>query len=665
MAEPWDAPVPPPTESARGLRPRAGDHALTAGWRAAYVSLFTIVLPLALVLWARRLDTLIALPRLHQPLAGLAIATLGASLALWATTWLWVRGGGLPASAFPPARLVTGGPYALLSHPIYVGAALVAFGVSIAAGSAAGFWIVSPVLCAAAAAWVFGFERELTRARFGALPTPALRLPAASDDAPTAWHRAATYGQVLLPWVIIYLALALLGPPPDARSGRMGWEFALPVVPWTELVYASAYPLVLLAPLVALRQRHLREFALDALWSMAIVFPMYLLVPLVAEPRAIPGDGTFQWLMRAERALESSAASFPAYHVVWTLIAARLYQLRWAVMRWPLRALVMAIAASTITTGMHAFIDVVAAFAAYALVRSRRDVWGWLRRGAERVANSWQEWTVGPVRLLNHGIYAGVGAALGVAVAVTLGGAVQLPWFLAFTGAAIVGAALWAQFVEGSPQLLRPYGYFGAVFGVAVLAIVAWAVGADGWLLFTAFGVGTTVTQAAGRLRCLVQGCCHGAHASEQVGIVYTHPRSRVVRLSRLGGTPLHPTQLYSIVSVLVIGALLARLWIVGAPLPFIAGAYFILVGLSRFVEEHFRGEPQTMVVGGLRLYQWLALSFLIGGAALTAIAGAPAPRPTLPGWSVVLPLAALSLVTFAAYGVDLPRSNRRFSRLV
>jgi prolipoprotein diacylglyceryltransferase len=146
---------------------------------------------------------------------------------------------------------------------------------------------------------------------------------------------------------------------------------------------------------------------------------------------------------------------------------------------------------------------------------------------------------------------------------------------------------------------------------------------------------------------------------------VYTHARSRVVRLSQLGGTPLHPTQLYSIVSSLVIGALLARLWTVGASLPFIAGAYFMLVGLTRFVEEHYRGEPQTVVIGGLRLYQWLALSFVIGGAALTCIAGAPAPAPTAPGLSVPPPLLAVALVTYAAYGIDFPRSTRRFSRLV
>ena len=647
------------------MHPRAGDHALTARWRAGYIALFTVVLPLALTFWARRLDVLLDLPRLHQPLTGLAIAALGASLALWATAVLWIRGGGLPASAFPPARLVTTGPYALLSHPIYVGAALVAFGVSVATGSAGGLWIVSPVLCAATVAWVFGFERDLTRGRFGTLPAPALRLPAASDAAPTSWHRAATFVLVLLPWLGLFMAVELLGPAPDARSGYMRWEAAIPVVPWTELPYAAAYPLVLFAPFVALRQRHLRDFALDGLWSMAIVFPVYLLVPLVAEQRAVPGDGPLQWLMQAERVLDSPASAFPAYHVVWTLIAARVYDARWPPMRWLLRALVLATAASCLTTGMHAFVDVLAAFAVYALVRQRGVVWNALRRGTERIANSWHERTIGPVRLLNHGIYAGVGAALGVAVAATMAGPAQLSWLLAFTGAAIAGAAAWAQIVEGSPQLLRPYGYFGSVLGVVVLAVVARAAGADGWLLFTAFGVGSTVTQAAGRLRCLVQGCCHGTHAPDGVGIVYTHARSRVVRLSQLGGTPLHPTQLYSIVAVLVTGAMLARLWVVGAPLTFIAGAYFILVGLSRFVEEHYRGEPQTVVVGGLRLYQWLALAFVVGGAALTCITGEAAPAPTLPGWRIVPPLTVLALVTYAAYGMDFPRSARRFSRLV
>jgi prolipoprotein diacylglyceryltransferase len=219
--------------------------------------------------------------------------------------------------------------------------------------------------------------------------------------------------------------------------------------------------------------------------------------------------------------------------------------------------------------------------------------------------------------------------------------------------------------VEGSPQLLRPFGYFGGVAGVVVVTVAAALAGADAWLLCTAFGVGGSFTQAIGRMRCLTQGCCHGREADAALGIRYRHPRSRVVRLSALGGIPVHPTPLYSAVWMLVVGAVLLRLWALAAPLQFIAGTYFVLVGLGRFVEEHFRGEPQTAVVGGLRVYQWLAITFVIGGATLTALGASPAPSPQGLDSSVVPTVLAVGLLTYVALGVDFPGSNRRFSRLV
>src|SRR5204862_159281 len=156
----------------------------------------------------------------------------------------------------------------------------------------------------------------------------------------------------------------------------------------------------------------------------------------------------------------------------------------------------------------------------------------------------------------------------------------------------------------------------------------AWAAGADPWLLLAAFTIGACVTQAFGRLRCLVQGCCHGKRMSAPGGIHYRHPRSRALRLSDLGGVPAHPPPLYAILASLATGAILLRLWMLALPLSFVGGTYLVLMGLSRFVEEHYRGEPQTASVGGLRLYQWLAIGFVIVGAGVTAIGGHPAPPP-------------------------------------
>ena len=114
---------------------------------------------------------------------------------------------------------------------------------------------------------------------------------------------------------------------------------------------------------------------------------------------------------------------------------------------------------------------------------------------------------------MSHGIYAGLGAAAGLTVAAALAGSRNLGWLVAMTLAGASGAALWAQVVEGSPQLLRPYGYFGSVAGVIATATAAGLAGADGWLLLAALATGASFANAIGRMRCLVQGCCHGREA--------------------------------------------------------------------------------------------------------------------------------------------------------
>jgi prolipoprotein diacylglyceryltransferase len=173
------------------------------------------------------------------------------------------------------------------------------------------------------------------------------------------------------------------------------------------------------------------------------------------------------------------------------------------------------------------------------------------------------------------------------------------------------------------------------------------------------------LVQAFGRCRCLVQGCCHGRAVDGELGIRYTHPRSRVTRLSELANQRLHATQLYSIVCNIVSLFILVRLWVVGAPLQFIAGTYFILAGLGRFVEEHFRGEPQTRVVAGLRVYQWLAISSVIAGALMMAAGNTPAPPMVELGTRDAVIAMLTFVAAYIAYGVDFPRLNTRFARLV
>ncbi len=452
--------------------------------RVLYGALFVVVLPLALALWAHATAGAVTLPALHSLPIGAALATLGIALWLWSVRELWVRGHGLPMNAYPPQRRVTTGPYAIFTHPIYVGATVMSFGIAVATCSASGLWLVTPVLVLGMVALVAGYERSDLERRLGAPPRPPL-------------------------------------------VSRMLWA------------------------------------------------PLATLFRLVGAKAA----------------------------------------------------------------------------------------WGALRAGAEWMANSWHEWRLGPVRIINHGAYAGLAGGVGYAMIAWAAGP-QPRWAVAvLTTTALVGAGIWAQLLESSSGLLRPFGYYGSVLGGAVGAALAGSLGAPWPALLAALAVAAPWIQAIGRLRCLVQGCCHGAPAKPNVGIVYRHPRSRVSYLADLAGRPLHPTPLYSILGNVVLGVLLLRVSSLGATTTLTIGIYLIGSGLARFVEEAYRAEPQTAIVGGLHIYQWLAAGSVVAGAIVTCVPGAPMPAAEMPQ-GTVMGAVLFGLITGAAMGVDAPGSNWRFSRL-
>jgi prolipoprotein diacylglyceryltransferase len=170
--------------------------------------------------------------------------------------------------------------------------------------------------------------------------------------------------------------------------------------------------------------------------------------------------------------------------------------------------------------------------------------------------------------------------------------------------------------------------------------------------------------QAIGRLRCVVQGCCHGAPCHAALGLRISRPESRVVRLAKLGGVPVHPTPVYSIAANLAIGLLLLRLWNAGSPPGMLAGVYFLLNGFARFVEEAYRGEPQTPFLAGLRLYQWLAVASVGGGACLMVAGPSTVLNASPPGLAWMAVSLAFGGLCGFVMGIDFPGSTRRFSRL-
>jgi protein-S-isoprenylcysteine O-methyltransferase Ste14 len=632
----------------------------------SYSALFVLVLPLALALWAANARGFDGLPRLQSWPAGALLVLAG--LALWAAgVWGIVRhGGGLPMNAYPPPRYVSRGAYGWVRHPIYCGFVGVAAGLVLITGSRAGLWLVLPVLALAVASLVVGYETPALRARFGrVLPSPRLALPRPSLVGATPWDRLSVYVLVLLPWLLTWSIVQLLGVPPDAFSSELALDRRIPVLESTWLVYATAYLLVPLVPLLLGSRYELRRFATTGLWATFIVLLLWLTLPLAYTPRPFEPAGFVGRLLELDRRWCTGMAAFPSFHALWALIAADALTRRWARARWWLWGWAGAVTLSCLTTGMHGVLDLIAALALFPLVRDCRAEWSRMRRVTERVANSWHEWRLGPVRVISHGLWAGLAGGAGAASLLLLGAHEPRAAVLGVAFGGLLGAGVWAQVLESSSGLLRPFGYYGAVFGALAVALAGPALGFDGLLLLSAAAVGAPWVQLLGRIRCLIQGCCHGHVTSPRIGIRYTHPRSRVSYLAGLAGEPLHPTPLYSMAANAITGIVLARLWWLGAPQALIVGVYLIANGLARFVEEGFRGEPQTPILGGLRLYQWLAIAFVLGGAAVTTLPSPAAPAvAVVTDWTIYLWIGVFGLTTGAALGVDFPASNRRFSRL-
>ncbi len=635
--------------------------------KTAYAVLFLVAVPALLIWWAHRTATVVSLPPLPYPWAGGILIGLGAVLTGTGMHALMAYGRGLPMNPYPPADYVTRSVYRLTPHPIYVGFVIAWVGASILASSGSGLWLVSPMVALASTALVLGHERQDLARRFGTAVErrTLVSLPPNRPSRPTGWDRASIVLLVFLPWTVVFEAVYRLGVPPDAVAAHLPFEHGWPVWEWTEAIYGSVYLFVVSAIFLARTQAALRRFAVMGLIATGVVTLVYLTVPLIAPPRPFEARTILGRALEVERAMSHTVAAFPAVHVIWTFIAADTWasrSRRWGVIGW---VWALAIAASCLTTGMHAVVDIAAAVLFFFALSRYRSIWEFLRRFAERTANSWREWRWGRVRFINHGLYAAAAGAVGFGIAASFAGR-SVFWHLAMVHVAgLAGAALWAQKLEGSSKLSRPFGYYGSVIGAVVGTLLVGLLGGNTMLVLGAIALEAPWMQAIGRLRCLVQGCCHGKESSDTVGIRYLQPRSRVCHLAGLRGIPLHPTPLYSILANIVVGILLLRLWSLGAPLSLVAGAYLLLAGATRFVEEAYRGEPQTPVVAGLRIYQWLAvLSFVAGLFVTTIPAGAAPGFPPVALSHVLVGAVGYGLLAGIAMGLDFPDSDRRFARL-
>lgn len=630
-----------------------------------YGVLFIIAIPILLILWAKYTASSITLPVPSNQVLNYVALLIGLFFLVVGMVNLWFFGKGLPMNAFPPKNYVKNGVYAITKNPIYFGTIIMCFSLSAILQSPSGFWLVSPFFTLMTIAYTIGFENEQTTKIFGKQNyIPILSLPNKTEQELTIKDRGVAYIIAYLPWLLMYETFIFIGVPNDAIYSNLPFENQFYILEFTAFFYVLTYLYAFLVPLILNSKKTLREFEID-IWVATIISAIcYFTIPFAVNQQDFIPETFLGNLLLFDRSLDAESASFPAFHVIWALIASRYFAIRFNKLKWLWYSIGILISLSCITTGNHSLLDILAGVIVYIITTYRMQIWNFIRLQSERIANSWKEWRFGSIRIINHGFYA---CATGFFGTLLMNAFVESKYYVAvfIVGiCGIVGAALWAQFVEGSPKLQRPYGYYGSIVGVAfggILIIMLFPI--NFYILVAAICMAGPWIQIIGRLRCLVQGCCHGKPASEWLGIHFTSPFSRVNKISGLRGASLHPTQLYSIGTNLLIGLILIRLYNLNMSATFIIGIYLLLNSLGRFVEEFYRGESQTPYWAGMRIYQWIAIFNVVLGAFFTCLPFKNTLSFQLNFESLYWAIG-MGLFAMIAYGVDFPNSNRRFARL-
>ena len=631
--------------------------------KVLYGFAFCVVLPLILILWARHAPQ--NLPPLPDwELIAWIVLTSGFLLLGFSMTALWTIGKGLPMNAFPPRNFVSTGMYGLFRHPIYVGACMIVFGIALLTKNTFAFWIIAPVFAVSCVALVFGFERQHIKKTFGEKEHyPFFTLPRNDGKKITFSERIRLLVITHMPWIVLYQLAILWGDFGISFDTRLHFE-TMSVIEEAEWIYTSIYFVLFFIPFLIKEKRILLEHANTAWWATGIGMLLLFALPLYCSQTPFNAHGFAGKMLDAERMKDSVFGAFPSFHVIWALLAGRVLAMQFSKAKWIFWSYSIAVTIACYLTGMHAILDVLAGIVVFLIAIYRIRIAGFFQAGSQRLANSWKEWHVGNFRIINHSLYSGLCAGVGLIIGYFF---IENAWYLAGIMAfSLICAALWGQFIEGSPALLRPFGYYGCILG-AIIACIAtsWILDFSAMHLLAIFALAAPFVQGIGRLRCLVQGCCHGRLSDKHSGIVVTHPKSRVCHISHLKGQPIHNTQLYSIATNVITACVLWKLWFIEMPSSVLVGAYLICNGLGRFVEESYRGEVQTRVIAGLRIYQWASLVSVFLGATITCIPSSSLElvHTTLsPSAWIVAIVGGL----FSAFllSMDFPKSHRRFSRL-
>jgi phosphatidylglycerol:prolipoprotein diacylglycerol transferase len=130
------------------------------------------------------------------------------------------------------------------------------------------------------------------------------------------------------------------------------------------------------------------------------------------------------------------------------------------------------------------------------------------------------------------------------------------------------------------------------------------------WKTADACAPGIALGNVLGRLGCFSAGCCWGKPTTEPWGVRFTELAHEITGVPT--GTPLHPTQLYESLSMMLVFVFLLWLHRHRRFSGQVILAYALLYAAIRFVIEFFRDDPRGDILG-LTTLTGLSTSQLIG----------------------------------------------------
>ncbi|MEO6221848.1 MAG: prolipoprotein diacylglyceryl transferase [Vicinamibacterales bacterium] len=197
--------------------------------------------------------------------------------------------------------------------------------------------------------------------------------------------------------------------------------------------------------------------------------------------------------------------------------------------------------------------------------------------------------------------------------------------------AALIGAKLmliavdWDYFRSQPRELLSLVRAGGVFYGglIAAVAVGLWLVRRyklPVWTTADMMAPGIALGHVVGRFGCLMAGCCYGRPTDVPWAVTFTDPLA-AQNVGTPLGIPLHPTQLYDAGAELLILGILLSTERKGKPF---AGRtfwlYLLLYGISRFIIEFYRGDPNRgTVVAGLSTSQFVSLLLVPGSLLMLA----------------------------------------------